>query len=97
LGELDEAIAAAASRADLGDTYAVTYVEREVTAREQLLIGLLARAEHVPGLRQAIAGNLASPRRLEAAVERLFGDHAELLAAAQAPGGLMAHCQCTVD
>lgn len=96
LGELDDAIASAATLANLEEGYAVTYVEQVPTAREQLLIDLLAKAERAPGLGKMIARELSATRKAEATLTRLLGEHAEMLAAAQAPGGLIAHCQCDV-
>ncbi len=96
LGELDGAIASAADLAQLAEGHSVTYLEQVPTVREQLLIDLLAKAEHVPGIGTIISRELSATRRVEATLERLLGGHAELLAAAQAPGGLIAHCQCDV-
>jgi len=44
LGGLDDAIEAAAARADLGDDYAVRYVEKELSWKEKLARGLVTRA-----------------------------------------------------
>ncbi len=44
LGGLDDAIRAAAARAGLGEKYAVRYIEKELTFKEKLLRGLVARA-----------------------------------------------------
>lgn len=43
LGSLEEAIAAAAARAGLGEKYAVRWVEKELTLKEKLLRGLMVR------------------------------------------------------
>ena len=44
LGDLDDAIAAAAELAGLGDDYAVTYIEKEQEFQEKLLSELMAQA-----------------------------------------------------
>jgi protease-4 len=44
LGDLDDAIAAAAELAELGDDYDVTYIEKKVKFKERILKELMARA-----------------------------------------------------
>jgi protease-4 len=44
LGDLDDAIAAAAELAELGDDYKVSYVEKEVEFKEKIIQQLMARA-----------------------------------------------------
>ncbi|MCW8985325.1 MAG: signal peptide peptidase SppA [Thermoanaerobaculales bacterium] len=49
LGDLDDAIAAAAELAELGDEYEVTYIEKEVKFKDKMLKELLARAVGIAG------------------------------------------------
>jgi len=100
LGGLDEAIAAAAVRAELPDDYAVRYIEHQPSAREQMLISLLTRASGLAGLGQGLAANHHPRSAIEQRLDwlrRLLEEHAELTAAAGDPRGLLAHCLCRVE
>ena len=49
LGDLDDAIAAAAELAELGEDYEVSYIEKEVKFKDKMLKELMARAIGVAG------------------------------------------------
>ena len=49
LGDLDDAIAAAAELAELGDEYEVTYIEKEMKFKDRMLKELMARAVGIAG------------------------------------------------
>jgi protease-4 len=49
LGDLDDAIAAAAELAELGDEYEITYIEKEVKFKDKILKDLMARGIRVTG------------------------------------------------
>jgi protease-4 len=49
LGGLDDAIAAAAELAELGDDYEVTYIEKEMKFKDRIIKELMARAIEVAG------------------------------------------------
>jgi protease-4 len=58
LGDLDDAIAAAAELAELGDDYEVSYIEKKEKFKERILKELMARAIAVAGLETAPASPL---------------------------------------
>jgi len=49
LGNLDDAVAAAAELAELGDDYEVSYIEKEEELKDQILRSLMAQAVRVAG------------------------------------------------
>jgi len=49
LGDLDDAIAAAAELAELGDDWEITYIEKEVKFKDRMLKELMARAVGITG------------------------------------------------
>jgi len=49
LGDLDDAVAAAAALAELGDDYTVTYVEKEESFKDKIVRQMLARAAALAG------------------------------------------------
>ena len=57
LGNLEDAIAAAAEKAGLGDDYSLRYMEKELGFREKLLLSMLGRTGRVP-VRQGPVGAL---------------------------------------
>lgn len=90
LGSLDDAVAAAARRAELGEGYGVRYIERELGLREELLLAFLteARAFYRPS-----AVRPALPR----AAERFVLGEIEEWGEFQDPLGVYAHCLCEID
>lgn len=72
LGDLDDAIAAAAELAGLGDDYAVRFVEKELEFQEQLIADLMAEANAAgQPLPSTPSGARSVLRELEAALEPL--------------------------
>ncbi len=70
LGDLDDAVAAAAELAGLGDDYAVRFVEKELDFQQQLLSQLTARAVDAAGVERTAASPLRTlVRELEDAAE----------------------------
>ncbi len=49
LGDLDDAVAAAAELAELGDDYAVSFIEKEEEFKDKMIREMLAEAMHVAG------------------------------------------------
>jgi protease IV len=94
LGNLDEAIAAAAELADLEPgSYGRKYYEKELTPAEQLMLQLIGNG-------QSLGLDFASLFRRDASVERL----AEIVSAALSPmlrfndpKGVYAHCFCRFE
>jgi len=85
LGGLHEAVASAAQRAKLG-SYEVSYVEKNLSPRDQLLARLLDKGEE--GGAQATPSLLA---RLMGRVEQEFRGLAEW----NDPANTYVHCLCT--
>ena len=92
IGGLEVAVAAAAELADVGEGYGIKYMEHELDATEQFIIGLLSRAVRL-GIRPD------SFVRRDAKLERV----ARLLDSAlpdgllwDDPKGLYLHCFCSV-
>jgi protease-4 len=90
LGGLDDAVAAAARRAELGDEYGVRYLERELGFGEQALLTFLAKA-------RAFYRPAASRPALADATERFFLAQIDRLEAFRDPLGIYAHCLCELD
>jgi protease-4 len=55
LGDLDDAIAAAAELAELGDDYEISYIEKELELKDKILRDLMAEAVAVAGFEAAPA------------------------------------------
>ncbi len=85
LGDLEDAIAAAAELAELGDDYAVTYIEKEQEFKDQLISELLARV-----LRLAEPEMLTQPTLPAARVIRRAQKDAEALLLLNDPNGIYA-------
>ena len=62
LGDLDDAIAAAAELAELGDDYQVSYVEKELTFKERVMREMMTQAGAL------IGANLSPPSPLRQAL-----------------------------
>jgi protease-4 len=91
LGGLSEAIASAAKRAELGDTYQIEYVDREMGLPERIVKELMSsEAEHT-----AVLPSLAGTPY--AKVLRELEDHARVLAAFNDPHGIYAYAMIDVD
>ena len=98
LGTLDDAIAAAAQRAGLGDDYGVRYVEKDVTFKEQIALMLAGKAHAVLGEEVFVSRGSQTLRSLSTALglEHLQAE-IEALARFNDPQGLYAYCFCRVD
>jgi len=75
LGDLDDAIAAAAELAGLGDDYVVNYVEKEQEFQEKLMSQLMAQAVKVSGQNTVVATPLA---KLLGQIEKAASDFGAL-------------------
>jgi protease-4 len=75
LGDLDDAVAAAAELAELGDDYAVSYIEKEETFKDKVIRELLAEAADVSGEGASSASPLDEMLR---GIERAAADFAAL-------------------
>jgi protease-4 len=75
LGDLDDAIEAAAELAELGDEFEVTYIEKEEKFKDRILKNLLARGVRVAGPELAPSSPLDEVLRQ---VERLAAELAKL-------------------
>ena len=92
LGGLEDAIAAAAERAGLGERYGVRLIEQEESFADQILAGLLARAVRWTGFDPG----RSSPLEQLPALERVAADLA-LLEEIRDPFGRYAYCFCEIE
>ena len=92
LGNLDDAVAAAAELAELDDDYAVTYIEKEQNFKEELFSRLLARA-----LRLAGPEMLSQPTLPAARLLRRAQKDAEALMLLNDPNGIYADSLIETD
>ena len=90
LGDMDEAVRAAAELADLGDDYGRKYIEQELGPGEQLALDLMAGARHV-GLDVSVFGRQQSSLERVAA---LLEEKLSPLVRFNDPKGLYALCFC---
>jgi len=75
LGDIDDAVAAAAELAELGDDYAVTYIEKEEKFKDRMIREMLAQTMDVTGL----AASAESPvDEMLRQIERAAADFAAL-------------------
>ena len=93
LGSLEEAVAAAAELAGLGEGYAVRYLEPEREWSDQLMIELLTRAAAWLPRPQSWARRPALPEAVSDFVRR----QSEMFRALDDPNGLYALCFCEVE
>lgn len=91
LGGLDDAIASAAKRADLGDTYQVEYVDRDMGLPERIAKELMGAEASGMGFLPSLAG---TPY---AKVLREIDEHARVLASFNDPHGIYAYAMLDVD
>ncbi|MBT8132617.1 MAG: signal peptide peptidase SppA, partial [Gammaproteobacteria bacterium] len=88
LGDLDDAIASAADYAGLGSDYAVRYVEKKLSLRESLALGLATQA-------RALVGTSWQASGLNSFASQLTDD-LDRLARLNDPQNLYYHCLCDV-
>jgi protease IV len=96
LGGLDEAIASAAALAELGDKYAVRFVEKEIDFGDQLMLQLLTKAGVWLG-RDDGSSRLPQRPLLRDSLFDFVRRQAETLAVLDDPAGMYALCLCEVD
>jgi protease-4 len=89
LGGLRDATDAAAKLAELGNDYAVDYIESEQSLREQLMMQLRSQALEIGGM----LGFVAPRSDLELALDPLL-EQARAVARLNDPRGLYAYCWC---
>ena len=92
LGDLDQAIASAAQKAELGDDYGVRFVRKELDFREQLMAELLSGAASVTGRGTTVRTPGVHERFLD-----LLQEQTEMLRTLNDPNGIYAHCLCGVE
>lgn len=94
LGELDDAVAAAASLAGLEpDDYGLKYLDKELTPTEQLALQLLGSVQHVGFETRGLLAHRSSLARI---ADRL-ADAVSPLVRFNDPKGIYAHCFCTPE
>jgi protease-4 len=89
LGGLKDATDAAAKLAELGSDFEVTYIESELSLREQLLMQLRSESLHMAQLAGIIPPQSAIERVLDPVLEQ-----ARAIARLNDPRGLYAYCWC---
>jgi protease-4 len=95
LGGLSDAIASAAARAELGESYQVEYVDRELGLPQRIAKELLdAEAEHEAVLPAVLPSLAGTPY---AKVLRELDEHARVLASFNDPHGIYAYALVDVD
>ena len=92
IGNLDEAIAAAAELAEL-DEYGEKYFEKEMSPGEQLLVDILGGAKHAGIDIDAFAMRQPAVERLARLVDKAL----QPLLQFNDPKGIYAHCFCVVE
>ena len=96
LGGLEDAIASAAALAELGDDYAVRFVEKELELSEQLMADILSSATDAFGPFE-IEGLTRPKSGLEARFMDTLEQHRDMLALFDDPMNVYAHCFCEVE
>ncbi len=92
LGAFDDALAAAAKRADLGDDFKVKYIEEEQDFKQKMMADLFGIARMIAGDR--LEGVFDSPERRAL---RLLEERLEILETFNDPGGVYAYSGLEVD
>jgi protease-4 len=89
LGGLKDATDAAAKLAELGSSYGVSYIEPELSLREELLMQLRSEVGHLGRMAGYFAPEIGIERALDPLLER-----ARAIAELNDPRGLYAYCWC---
>ncbi len=92
LGGLEDAIASAATKADLGEDFAVRTMTQKRGVGEQLMIDLLTRARAWIG-----PGPVRPPEAPHVLLTRFLADRYDDMARFKDPHGRIAHCLCDVQ
>ena len=96
LGGLEEAIASAAAMAEMGDEYAVRFVEKELSFGEKMARQFLSRtADWFGPTATEIRGGGVPP--IQRSLLELVRHETEMLASLNDPNGVYALCDCEVD
>jgi len=93
LGGLDDAVASAAGLADLGEDYAVRYIEKELDFKEQLLADLMSAAARVIGPESPFDSAVTPHRE----VMRIVARQVEILDSFNDPNGVYAYSWIDAD
>lgn len=96
LGDLDEAIASAAAMAELGDGYAVRFVEKEPSFQERMMRQFLTRAATWIGPAEASFRRAGLPTFQRSLLD-LVRRETEALASLNDPSGIYALCDCELE
>jgi protease-4 len=96
LGGLAEAISSAAAMAEMGDKYAVRYVEKEPSFQEKLLRMFLTRTAAWLGPAEASYHRAGLPT-LQRSLLDFVQRETEALASLNDPNGIYALCDCEVE
>ncbi len=93
LGGLEDAIASAATMAELGDDYRVNFLEKELEFKDQMMVDMLSWTAgwYQPEARQAFRP------RLGELVADYLQKQTEMLLQFDDPHGIYAHCLCEVE
>lgn len=94
LGGLSDAIASAAKRAELGDSYQIEYVERDLGLKERLLKQLTGGQAEITRASIGLPDLTGTPY---ARVVREFEEHARVMASFNDPAGIYAYALVDVD
>ena len=89
LGGLKDATDAAAKLAEIGSNYGVSYIEPELSLREELLMQLRSESLQMAGMMGFIAPRSELDRALDPVLEQ-----ARSIAKLNDPRGLYAYCWC---
>jgi len=92
LGGLEQAIASAAEKAELGEEYGVRWVEKEPDFREQLMADLLSGVAKTFGPAESLRVPGVQGRFLD-----FLREQTEVLRTLDDPNGMYAHCLCVVE
>ncbi|MCD4748625.1 MAG: signal peptide peptidase SppA [Thermoanaerobaculales bacterium] len=94
MGGLEDAIASAAKLADLGDEFAVKYIEKELDFKQKLVADMLGAASTLLGVSAEPVNSADAPHR---EVLRLIEDQLEILDEFNDPSGMYAYSWLDVD